>query len=180
MADATIGDIPDGGAPTADDAEFSLDELAAINEIGGLITSTLHIDEAYEAFASRLMALVDFKRLVISTLDLERKQLLTRYVTGTKIDGFEVGTTHPYRGRPSEGNMAATRRVRLAPRPGCVAGIPNGAGSSDAASAFSRPAGRRPPQPIPDRSPSDFTRTGRPTQSQINQTHRIQDYFDSL
>ena len=73
------GQVPDAG------------ELAALSEIGRIITSSVDIGEVYERFAVEVRKLISFDRIVIWTVDLQRQNLTASYVWGEEMSGLQGG-----------------------------------------------------------------------------------------
>ena len=66
-------------------------ELAALSEIGRIITSSVDIGEVYERFAVEVRRLISFDRIVIWTVDLQRQNLTASYVCGEQMAGLQAG-----------------------------------------------------------------------------------------
>ena len=70
------------------------DERAALAEISRIITSTSDIEKVYTLVADQIRDLVQFDRIVVSTIDRSRNLVTDRYVAGLQMEGGEAGTTH--------------------------------------------------------------------------------------
>jgi len=80
------------------------EEIALVDEVALIITSTLSIDEVYEKFAFEVKKLVDFDRMNINLIDYQRDINELKYIFGEDLPESQVG-----RIRPMEGSL--TRRV---------------------------------------------------------------------
>lgn len=63
-------------ARLAQDLEASKEEIAAVDQVARIITSTLDINEVYEQFASEVHALMDFRQAALTIVD-ETKWAMT-------------------------------------------------------------------------------------------------------
>ncbi|MFQ6028360.1 MAG: PAS domain S-box protein [Dehalococcoidia bacterium] len=73
-------------------------EIAAIDEVSRIVTSTLDIDEIYEQFAWEVKKLVDFDRMAINLLDKEAQSYTIKHVVGTEVTGRRIGDVVPLAG----------------------------------------------------------------------------------
>ncbi len=73
-------------------------ELEVIDEIAGIITSSLHIEEVYERFASELKSLVDFDRMTVDLVDEESWSAIRAYTAGLDPDSFKSKPQLPLEG----------------------------------------------------------------------------------
>ena len=62
-------------------------EMALIDEVAGILSSTLDIDEVYERFALGMKKLVDFDRTVINLIDEESSTATLKYRFGPERPG---------------------------------------------------------------------------------------------
>ena len=63
-------------------------EIALVDEISRIITSTLDIDQVYEQFAQEVKKLVDFDRVAISVFDNDTATSTIKYVAGLTQPGL--------------------------------------------------------------------------------------------
>lgn len=77
----------------AETYEQAKQEMAVVDEIARIITSTLRIDEVYPRFAASVQELVDFHRLAINITDHESGVFVFKYVSGETGDHHEPGDT---------------------------------------------------------------------------------------
>ena len=68
------------------------EEMAAIQEISRIVTSTLDIDQVYEKFAAEVKKLVDFDRIGISVIDHEAGTYMRTYLSGVGVGGREANS----------------------------------------------------------------------------------------
>lgn len=74
------------------DLQASGEEMAVVDEIARIITSTLEIDDVYESFAAEVKKLVDFDRVVIHEIDRDADTSLVRYSLGAGPPTGKAGT----------------------------------------------------------------------------------------
>jgi PAS domain S-box-containing protein len=67
------------------------EEMALVDEIARIVTSTLEIDQVYEKFGAELKKLVDFQRMAISLIHHEAGTYTVKYVVGQDIPGHNIG-----------------------------------------------------------------------------------------
>jgi len=102
------GSVTDQIVPTMDNSELlrqlhdSKEEMAVVDEIARIITSTLDINQVYEQFAAELKKLVDFDRITINLLDTANETYTLKYVSGSRIEGRDVGVVRPLAGTLSQ------------------------------------------------------------------------------
>ena len=70
-------------------------ELAVTDEIAGIITSTLDIEDVYDQFAVAMKELVSFDRASIVTIDSEEGTCTIKYVHGVDMPERRAGSTRP-------------------------------------------------------------------------------------
>lgn len=75
--------------------QTSLNELAVLDEIARIITSTLNIHDVYESFAVELQKLVQFDHINIDIVDHTEEKYTTKYAFGPPVVGFGVGESGP-------------------------------------------------------------------------------------
>ncbi len=88
-------------------------EREILAELGGIISSSLEIDEVYDQFATQAHRLVAFDRIAISMVDSERKTISPVYVAGLQIAGWGIGSHHSIAGSEVEQAVRSGRIVRL-------------------------------------------------------------------
>jgi two-component system, sensor histidine kinase and response regulator len=77
-----------------EETERLADVMAVIAEIGRIISSTLNIDEVYEAFALQVKKVLPFERIVICIIDPDQKTARTAYIAGEGIGDRNIGDTY--------------------------------------------------------------------------------------
>ena len=77
-------------------------ELAALAEIGRVMSSSPDAADLYERFAQKVGALIPFDRLEIALVVLESDQCTTVCAVGQEIPGWGVGRTFVVNGTPTE------------------------------------------------------------------------------
>ncbi|MFQ6027483.1 MAG: GAF domain-containing protein, partial [Dehalococcoidia bacterium] len=80
-------------------------EMAVVDEIASIITSTLDVEEIYQRFAKELRKLVDFDRLAISEVDPRQEHYTLTHVIGQEIRQMRVGDAIPFASLPKEGTL---------------------------------------------------------------------------
>ncbi|MCH8297301.1 MAG: GAF domain-containing protein [Chloroflexi bacterium] len=84
---------------TAHRAQRRMAEVnSAMAEISRIISSSLDIDEVYEAFAAELAKLVTFKWASVNLVDLDEQTLTATYVSGEPVARRRHGETFPLAG----------------------------------------------------------------------------------
>ncbi|MEW6665716.1 MAG: PAS domain S-box protein [Thermodesulfobacteriota bacterium] len=73
-------------------------ENATMAEIGRIISSTLEIDEVYEAFAREVGKLIPFDRIGISLVDSEKGIGVSTYLAGKDVPGRKAGIPYSLEG----------------------------------------------------------------------------------
>ena len=112
----SVGDQISGAIANArlyDQRVAGAEEMAVVDEVARIITSTLDIDLVYERFAAELKKLVDFDRVVINVIDHNAGTFSVKYVSGPMIPSRTVGTVIPLRGSQSPTEHVATMRQTL-------------------------------------------------------------------
>jgi len=74
------------------------EEIALVDEVAQIITSTLSIDEVYEKFAVEVKKLVDFDRMNINLIDYQRDINELKYIFGEDLPESQVGRIRPMEG----------------------------------------------------------------------------------
>ncbi len=82
--------------------EASREEMAVVDEVAVIITSTLNIDEVYERFAQEVKRLVDFDRIVISIADLDAGRYTVAYEYGKPLRKRSAGSRVDLKGSAIE------------------------------------------------------------------------------
>jgi len=72
-------------------------ERRALAEIGRLVSSSLDVQEMFEAITEPVGELIPYDRLAITTWDAVTESWTTRFTAGLKVDGYEPGDRHPDR-----------------------------------------------------------------------------------
>jgi len=75
--------------------QASIKEKRVVDEIAGIITSTLDIDQVYEKFALEMQKLVDYDRIAIHTIDQKAGTSTLKYLIGPARSSRSFGTTIP-------------------------------------------------------------------------------------
>ena len=92
--------------------ESSREEMAAVDEVAQIITSTLDIDDVYEQFASEVKMLMDGDQIRISMIDESKDILHLSYVALNPSVSFDRWETVPLEGTFS-GHIAKTRETLI-------------------------------------------------------------------
>ena len=88
-----------------DELQNSTQQMAVVDGVARIITSTLDIDQVYEQFAEEMKKLVDFDRVYINIVDREADTYTIKYLFGQDAPGRFVGAVR---------SMAGTRTERVA------------------------------------------------------------------
>ena len=75
-----------------------INEYAAMAEIGRIISSSIKIDEIYEAFAEQVRALIPFSQMEITVIDRDRDQDEVAFSTGLSASQNGFGWPTPLEG----------------------------------------------------------------------------------
>ena len=78
--------------------QASTEELAVIDEVARIVTSTLDIDQVYEEFAAEVKKLVDFDRMTINVMDEEAGIQTSTYQAGAHLAGHQINSPMPLEG----------------------------------------------------------------------------------
>jgi PAS domain S-box-containing protein len=73
-------------------------EASVLAEIGRIVSSTLHIDQIYEAFAAEAQKIIPFDRIVINIIDSERGTAKNVYMAGGEIQDRVLEKVYPLEG----------------------------------------------------------------------------------
>jgi Nif-specific regulatory protein len=76
----------------------SVQEMAVVDQVSRIITSTLDIDQVYEKFALEMKKLVDFDRASINFVDQDAGTYTLLYLFGESRPGRSVGDAAPLEG----------------------------------------------------------------------------------
>ena len=80
------------------DAQRTAREALAMAEIGRIMSSTLTIEEVYEAFAAVTRKIIPFDRIVINLVDTENRTTRNVYIAGGKVGDREIEKVYPLEG----------------------------------------------------------------------------------
>lgn len=92
----------------AQDLQASQQEMAVVDRIARIVTSTLDIDEAYGEFAQEMGKLVSFDRAGVSIIDQSTQELNLAYMSTRIASRLQVGATILLKGTVSQ-HVAATK-----------------------------------------------------------------------
>ncbi|MFQ6028437.1 MAG: GAF domain-containing protein [Dehalococcoidia bacterium] len=93
-------------------------EMAVVDEVARIITSTLDIDEVFERFAEEVQKLVGYERMDVCAFNQESGACTITQAVGQHIPGFAIGNTMPM---SDSGIDALAREVVSGHRPFLVA-----------------------------------------------------------
>lgn len=71
------------------------DQMAVVDEVARIVTSTLDFDKACDEFATEVKKLVDFDRIALHVIDRDAGTSVLKYVSGVGPPGAYVGQTRP-------------------------------------------------------------------------------------
>ncbi len=71
------------------------EEMAVVDEVARIITSTLEIDQVCEEFTQEMRKLVDFERASISVVNQGTDTYTIQYVFGSPRSGHPIGSVMP-------------------------------------------------------------------------------------
>ena len=91
------------------DLQSSREQMAVVDEVARIVTSTLDIDKVYEKFALEMKKLVDFDRAGIHIVDRKTGTLKLAYLSQPTGAIFRQGCTIPLEGTVTD-HVANTRR----------------------------------------------------------------------
>ena len=111
---------PDEGVGKADplsEAPVTTDKNSVLVEIGRVITASPDIDDVYSQFAELVQHLIQFDRIDIVSIDVERGEICTEFVHWIDLDGpfAQIGGMRPLAGSISEQVFAQRSGVLFAP-----------------------------------------------------------------
>jgi len=96
-------------ARLSQELQDGMEQMAIVDEVGRIITSTLDIDQVYEQFAAELKRLVDFDRAVITTIDQGNQSLRLAYFHPPSDSSLRQGQVIPLDGTATA-HAASIRR----------------------------------------------------------------------
>jgi PAS domain S-box-containing protein len=73
-------------------------EASILAEIGRTVSSTLNIDQIYEAFAAEAQKIIAFDRIVISLFDVENGTFMNVYIAGEGVQDRATENVYPLQG----------------------------------------------------------------------------------
>jgi PAS domain S-box-containing protein len=88
-------------------------ENAILAEIGKILSSSLKIEDVYERFAEETRKLIPLDRIMVGLNNPDKGTVTVAYVSGSNVDGRQVGDSYPLRHSGNEMVMK-TRRAFLA------------------------------------------------------------------
>lgn len=92
--------------------EQAKQEMAVVDEIARIITSTLHIDEVYEKFAQEVKKLVDFDRVSVNIVNQASDTFTRKYLFGPPRPGNPMGFARPLEGTQNQEVITTGRTLR--------------------------------------------------------------------
>ncbi|MFQ6030775.1 MAG: GAF domain-containing protein, partial [Dehalococcoidia bacterium] len=87
------------------------EEMAVVDEVARIFTSTLEIEEVYEQFVTEVKKLMDFDRMVINLLDEEADTYILKYLHGIARAVRPIGSVLPLAGSQNEKVLAQGRAL---------------------------------------------------------------------
>jgi PAS domain S-box-containing protein len=87
-------------------------ENAVMAEIGRIISSTLNIEETYEAFSTEVRKIISFDRIVINMIDTEKKTVRNVHMAGEELQGRNIKDVYPLEGS-GNAEMVRTKSTLL-------------------------------------------------------------------
>ncbi len=78
--------------------EASSEEMAAVDRVARIITSTLDIDQVYQRFAEEVNTLIDFRQSTLNTIDEMQDTVTISYLNGQISDLFQQGAVYHLEG----------------------------------------------------------------------------------
>ena len=91
--------------------EATSEEMAVIDEIAKLLTTTLEIDEVYERFALEIQRLVRFDRSSVNIVDQPTGTYTLKHLVGSPRPLYPVGSSVPLSGTETERLIASGRTM---------------------------------------------------------------------
>jgi GAF domain-containing protein len=74
------------------------EEIALVDRLADIISSSSNIDDVYEYFSQELQSLIKFDRIVVNHIDTHAGVFTTRFVSGVPVPGREQGSKHELKG----------------------------------------------------------------------------------
>ncbi|MCH8225380.1 MAG: GAF domain-containing protein, partial [Chloroflexi bacterium] len=96
-------------AQLGQDLQANVEEMATVDEIARILTSTLDIDLVYERFAAEVKKVMDFDRIGINVVDEEAGVLTAKYLAGEPVSGINLGLVRSLEGSGTQ-QVITTRR----------------------------------------------------------------------
>jgi PAS domain S-box-containing protein len=87
-------------------------ENTVVAEIGRIISSTLDINEVYEAFSAEVKKIIPFDRVVINMIDTEKNTVQNVYMAGKELQDRNVKDIYPLEGS-GNAEMVRTKSTLL-------------------------------------------------------------------
>ncbi|MFQ6026151.1 MAG: response regulator [Dehalococcoidia bacterium] len=82
--------------------QASIEEMAVVDEVARIITSTLDIDQVYERFAQEMGKLLDFEMAAVNIVDKEAGTYTLKYRFGEAREGRSIGSVTSLHGSQNE------------------------------------------------------------------------------
>ena len=101
-----VGTLVDS-ARLSKELEANLEELALVDQVSRIMTSTLDIDRAYAQFAGQMERLMDFDCMNINVVDQESNTLVVKYHAGLRPRGSHAGVIREMAGTQTERVVAS-------------------------------------------------------------------------
>ena len=99
-------------ADLSQELQANVEDLALVDEVARIITSTLDIEEVYQRFASEITTLMDVAQAQINTVDEPNDMLSFCYVALKSGSAFKQGDMVPLQGTIA-GHVARTRETLI-------------------------------------------------------------------
>ena len=93
-SDNLTRNVPDF-TDSSHDGQLSSHDVHLIDHAANILATTLHIDLAFDRFATQLRNLVPFDRLAIHLVDLKDRSDVIKYVSGEACGGVQAGNRQP-------------------------------------------------------------------------------------
>ena len=101
-------------ANLAEDLRASSEEMAVVDEIAQILTSTLDINQVYDRFATEVKKLVEFDRLAVHVIDQPKGTYIVRYLAGLEVPTRPVKTDRSLEGTFAE-QLLQTHQTLISP-----------------------------------------------------------------
>ena len=86
----------------ADELIAKAEEMALVDRVASIITSSVRIEEVYFNFSNALKDLIDFDRIVVNIVDLDAGTYIAALAAGTHVEGREENTQLALQGTLTE------------------------------------------------------------------------------